>query len=64
MNWQTSVVLALVAAIVAAIAISYVRRKRRGATSCGCACEGCAMKEKCRRQSLDTLKNITALKEH
>lgn len=49
MNWQTVVVLAGVVAIVAAIVISYIHRRKKGGPSCGCSCEGCALKGSCHR---------------
>lgn len=50
MNWQTIVVLGVVVAIVAAIVVSDIHKRKKDETSCscGCSCEGCALKGSCR----------------
>ena len=47
MNWQSWLVLAILAAIIIAIIVTAVRNKKKGKTSCSCGCGGCAFKETC-----------------
>lgn len=47
MNLATILVLAALVAVLAAIVASRFLRKKKGGCSCGC--EGCAMKDACRR---------------
>ncbi|MBP3329303.1 MAG: FeoB-associated Cys-rich membrane protein [Clostridia bacterium] len=47
MNWQTIVVLAVVAIIFAAIIIKGIKNKKEGKSSCSCGCSGCANKDYC-----------------
>lgn len=49
MNWQTIVVLGVVVAIVAAIVLSYIHKRKKGGSPCGCSCADCALKGRCHR---------------
>ncbi len=42
-NWTTILICAMLAGIVACIARSLIRQKKRGKSSCGCNCAHCAM---------------------
>ena len=46
-NAGTLVVGLLVAGIAVGLVCKLVRDKRQGKSSCGCGCEGCALKDKC-----------------
>ncbi len=46
-NLGTIIVLAVLLAVLALIVKKMVKNKREGKTSCGCGCEGCALKDKC-----------------
>lgn len=46
-NLPTILVLAVVAIVFFAIIIKGIINRKKGKTSCGCNCEGCALKDKC-----------------
>ena len=46
-NIGTIVIGAILAAVVAAVIVHMVRNKKRGRSSCGCGCSGCAMNGSC-----------------
>ena len=46
-NWGTSVVVAVVIAVMSAIVIARIRARKQGKSGCGCGCSGCAMRESC-----------------
>lgn len=53
MNWQTIIVLTVVAALFVLIVASFVRNKKKGkaacACSCGSSCGGCPMSGSCHK---------------
>lgn len=49
-NWGTLLVGGVVLAVVLAIVLRLIRNKKEGKTSCGCGCEGCALRDKCHPQ--------------
>ncbi|MDE6600996.1 MAG: FeoB-associated Cys-rich membrane protein [Lachnospiraceae bacterium] len=46
-NMATIIISAVLLLVVAAVIISMVRGKRKGKSSCGCGCAGCAMNGAC-----------------
>ena len=46
-NMGTIVIGAILAAAVAAVIVHMVRNKKKGRSSCGCGCSGCAMNGSC-----------------
>lgn len=46
-NMATIIISAVLIFVVAAIIVSMVRGKRKGKSSCGCGCAGCAMNGAC-----------------
>lgn len=46
-NMATIIISAVLIIMVAAVIASMVRGKRRGKSSCGCGCAGCAMHGAC-----------------
>ena len=46
-NIGTIFIGAILAAAVAAVIVHMVRNKKRGRSSCGCGCSGCAMNGSC-----------------
>ena len=46
-NIGTIFIGAILAAVVAAVIVHMVRNKKRGRSSCGCGCSGCAMNGSC-----------------
>lgn len=46
-NIANIVVILMIAAIVTAVIVKLVRDKRRGKSSCGCSCGGCALSGSC-----------------
>lgn len=46
-NLGTILIAAAVIAILAAVIVNMVRKKKRGESSCGCGCSGCAMANVC-----------------
>ena len=51
MNWQTILVLIVVAAIFLAVVIKGIVDKKKGKSSCNCGCEGCAYKDSCKGEN-------------
>ncbi len=49
MNWQTWVVLGVIAVIFLAVVITGIINKKKGKRSCSCGCSGCAMKDVCHK---------------
>lgn len=49
MNWQTWLVLGIIAVIFASIVVVSVINKKKGKSSCSCGCSGCAMKDACHK---------------
>ena len=52
-NAGTMMVGLLVAAMVAMLVWKMIRDKRQGKSSCGCGCEGCALKDKCHPSKIE-----------
>lgn len=50
-NLGTIIVCAVVLSAVTGIIIYMVRQKKKGKTSCGCNCAGCALKDSCHKQT-------------
>lgn len=50
-NLGTIIVCAVVLSAVTGIIIYMVRQKKKGKTSCGCNCAGCALKGSCHKQT-------------
>ncbi len=46
-NMATIIISAVLVLVVAAILVSMIRGKRKGKSSCGCGCAGCAMNGAC-----------------
>jgi hypothetical protein len=46
-NAGTIVIGLLVVAVVAGLLWKQIRDKKQGKSSCGCGCEGCALRDKC-----------------
>lgn len=46
-NMATIIISVILMIVVAAIIASMVRNKRKGKSSCGCGCAGCAMNGTC-----------------
>ncbi len=46
---MTYVIAGLVAAGVIAVIVNEIVKKKKGKGSCGCACQGCAMKDQCHK---------------
>ena len=46
-NMATIIISAVLVFVVAAILVSMIRGKRKGKSSCGCGCAGCAMNGAC-----------------
>lgn len=46
-NMATIIISAVLVLLVAAVIASMVRGKRKGKSSCGCGCAGCAMNGAC-----------------
>jgi len=51
MSTGTIIVAAVVVAIVALIIVKMVRDRKRGVSSCGCGCDGCATASECKPRS-------------
>lgn len=47
MNWQTILVATIVFGIAAAIIIVGIRNRKKGKSSCGGNCTGCALSQSC-----------------
>ena len=48
-NWATVLICLALAGIVAAIIVSMIRDKKKGKSSCGGACGGCALHDQCHK---------------
>ena len=48
-NWGTLLVGGVLALVIVAIALRLIRNKKEGKSSCGCGCEGCAMRDRCHK---------------
>ncbi len=46
-NMATIIISAVLIIVAAAVIASMVRDKRKGKSSCGCGCQGCAMRGAC-----------------
>lgn len=46
-NIGSIIVVAVLAVIVTAIIVNMIRNKKRGKSSCGCGCDGCAFSGSC-----------------
>jgi hypothetical protein len=46
-NAATVIISAVLAAAVIGITVGLIKNKKRGKSSCGCGCEGCAIKDIC-----------------
>ena len=55
-NMATIIISAVLIIMVAAVIASMVRSKRRGKSSCGCGCAGCAMNGTCHPAKPETLR--------
>ena len=49
MNLPTIIVLAVIAAVVDAITVSEIKKRRSGKGGCSCGCGGCALKDRCHK---------------
>ncbi|MBQ7810547.1 MAG: FeoB-associated Cys-rich membrane protein [Clostridia bacterium] len=49
MNWQTWVVLGVIAEVFVDIVEFGLIKKKKGKRSCSCGCSGCAMKDACHK---------------
>lgn len=49
-NMATIIIGAILVVVVAAIIAGIVREKKKGKSSCGCGCAGCAMNGSCHRK--------------
>lgn len=47
MDWPTVIVASVIGVIVVAIIIKGIINRKKGKSSCGCGCSGCAMKDSC-----------------
>lgn len=56
-NLATIIISAILLIIVAAIIVGMVRSKRKGKSSCGCGCAGCAMNGACHPEKPKILRN-------
>ncbi len=55
-NMATIIISAVLVFVVAAILVSMIRSKRKGKSSCGCGCAGCAMNGACHPAKPETLR--------
>ncbi len=55
-NMATIIIGAVLVFVVAAILVSMKRGKRKGKSSCGCGCAGCAMNGACHPAKPETLR--------
>lgn len=55
-NMATIIISAVLIFVVAAVIASMVRSKRKGKSSCGCGCAGCAMNGACHPAEPETLR--------
>lgn len=54
-NMATIIISAVLVFVVAAILVSMKRGKRKGKSSCGCGCAGCAMNGACHPAKPETM---------
>ena len=54
-NMATIIISAVLVFVVAAILVSMIRGKRKGKSSCGCGCAGCAMNGACHPAKPETM---------
>ena len=54
-NMVTIIISAVLVLVVAAIIVSMVRSNRKGKSSCGCGCAGCAMNGACHPAKPETM---------
>ena len=54
-NMATIIISAVLVLLVAAVIASMVRGKRKGKSSCGCGCAGCAMNGACHPAKPETM---------
>ena len=54
-NMATIIISAVLVFVVAAILVSMIRSKRKGKSSCGCGCAGCAMNGACHPAKPETM---------
>lgn len=54
-NMATIIISAVLLLVVAAVIAGMVRGKRKGKSSCGCGCAGCAMNGACHPAKPETL---------
>ncbi|MBR4867589.1 MAG: FeoB-associated Cys-rich membrane protein [Clostridia bacterium] len=50
MNWQSWLIVAVLAVILIAIIVNFVLNKKKGKSSCSCGCGGCAFKDTCHKE--------------
>lgn len=55
-NMGSIIVVLALAAIVTAIIVNMIRNKKKGKSSCGCGCDGCAFSGSCHSASTDSKK--------
>lgn len=55
-NMATIIISAVLVLVTAAILVSMIRGKRKGKSSCGCGCAGCAMNGACHLAKPETLR--------
>lgn len=49
MNWQSWVILGVIAAVFAVIVVREIRNRKKGKGGCSCGCGGCAFKDSCHK---------------
>ena len=54
-NMATIIISAVLVFVVAAIIVNMIRGKRKGKSSCGCGCAGCAMNGACHPAKPETM---------
>lgn len=54
-NMATIIISVILMIVVAAIIASMVRNKRKGKSSCGCGCAGCAMNGTCHQEKPENM---------
>ncbi len=54
-NMATIMISAVLIIMVAAVIAGMIRNKKKGKSSCGCGCAGCAMKGACHPEKPETL---------
>ena len=55
-NMATIIISAVLLLVVGAVIAGMVRGKRKGKSSCGCGCAGCAMNDACHPGKPETLR--------